>query len=79
MRKQNIVIFWVAVLLSCVDGCGVTQHNVIAHKALGWFDPAEQVDEDFAIFLSILTQNQDAFQNGAAFPDWGYVGIYVVL
>lgn len=52
-------------------GCGVTQHNLIAHKALEWFDPAVQVDQDFGIFVSILQNNQDAFQCGAAFPDWG--------
>lgn len=60
-----------SLLLLPALGCGVTQHNFIAHRALEWFDPAAQVDEDFGIFLTMLLNNQDAFQCGAAFPDWG--------
>ena len=58
-------------LVWTVAGCGVTQHNLIAHKAFGWLDPVANGDPIFAPFAAILKENQDAFQNGAAFPDWG--------
>lgn len=63
-------LFYLLFVYSVV-ACGVTQHNLIAHKALNWFQPSVHVNESFGIFSDILQNNQDSFQAGAAFPDWG--------
>mmetsp|Transcript_17099 Transcript_17099/g.66590 ORF Transcript_17099/g.66590 Transcript_17099/m.66590 type:complete len:807 (+) Transcript_17099:26-2446(+) len=68
-------VWRVAVLLGLafvVIGCGVTQHNLIAHRAMHWFDPGLVGGPQYAAFADILANNQGSFQNGAAFPDWGY-------
>ena len=56
-----------------VFACGVTQHNVIANKALTWLTAWGNQTEHTQQFAALLHANLDAFQNGAAFPDWGYV------
>jgi hypothetical protein len=49
----------------------VTTHNVIAHRALQWLGDNYPALSPYAALLRDPT-NQHAFQNGAAFPDWGY-------
>lgn len=70
MSRLLCVVLGLGIIFVVVSGCGVTQHNYIAHKAMNWFYPAAQGAE-YAVFESILQNHQDAFQNGAAFPDWG--------
>ena len=66
-RYSFFLLLCLALALAGVDSCGVTQHNAIAHKAMGWFGNNNITKG----FLPILQQQQGAFQNGAAFPDWG--------
>lgn len=51
--------------------CGVTTHNVIAHRAQQWLGDNYPGLRPYAELLR-EPANQQAFQNGAAFPDWGY-------
>ena len=69
MTPTSAAVTVLVILISSnfISSCGVTQHNLIAHKAMGWYNPTQEYD----VFLDIIQQNQDAFQNGAAFPDWG--------
>lgn len=53
------------------DGCGVTTHNVIAERARVWMADNFPALAPYAALLA-EPSNQHAFQNGAAFPDWGY-------
>jgi hypothetical protein len=49
----------------------VTTHNVIAHRAQQWLGDNYPGLRPYAELLR-EPANQQAFQNGAAFPDWGY-------
>eukprot|EP01087_Luapelamoeba_hula_P019893 TRINITY_DN6663_c0_g1_i1.p1 TRINITY_DN6663_c0_g1~~TRINITY_DN6663_c0_g1_i1.p1 ORF type:complete len:909 (+),score=122.76 TRINITY_DN6663_c0_g1_i1:56-2728(+) len=51
--------------LPTVEGCGVSTHNVIARRASDWFSA-------YPTYYKIIMDHPDAFQNGAAFPDFGY-------
>ena len=70
MKKTLLFVGTFCLLFTLINGCGVTQHNYIAHKAMNWFQPS-LYGEEYGIFLTIIQNEQPAFQNGAAFPDWG--------
>jgi hypothetical protein len=59
------VVFGLVGWASC---CGVTTHNLIAHRAWKSFEMADI----FGDYLTMIENNQPSFQNGAAFPDFGY-------
>ena len=64
------IIFGLIVLslfIGISESCGVTTHNVIANRALYWY-----LADQFPQYKEIIENNLGAFQNGAAFPDWGY-------
>jgi len=65
---NKIIIAFTVILLQIhfVMNCGVTTHNVIANRALKWYSNENQE------YKNIITENLEYFQNGAAFPDWGY-------
>jgi len=63
--------FLFALLVPSALGCGLTTHNVIAHRAQQWFSDNYPGVKPYAQLLTDPA-NQQAFQNGAAFPDWGY-------
>jgi hypothetical protein len=50
------------------DACGCTTHNEIARRATYWFNSNEYPE-----YAALITKYPQAFQNGACFPDWGYV------
>ena len=54
-------------LIGLVHSCGVTTHNVIANRALHWY-----MSDDNPEYKTIIENNLESFQAGAAFPDWGY-------
>ena len=69
VATSNATIVCILLLLrfSVNDACGVTTHNVIAHKAMRTFHSNSNPN-----FKEIMETHQNAFQNGAAFPDFGY-------
>lgn len=58
------LLFILLCLVNVSHQCGVTTHNVIANTALDWFDELS--------YKKLIHDNLEAFQAGAAFPDWGY-------
>lgn len=71
--------FWFPVILSLltiiittnkstlVESCGATTHTLIGHRALNGFTYSSN-----PIWTQIMSTHQQAFQAGAAFPDFGY-------
>ena len=70
VAKLIILLFFVTNWVASCGACGVTQHNVIAEKALEWGCAGSDGGVD-SQFFAMIAQHRDAFQNGAAFPDWG--------
>eukprot|EP01027_Heterolobosea_sp_BB2_P005475 GEZU01008368.1.p1 GENE.GEZU01008368.1~~GEZU01008368.1.p1 ORF type:complete len:206 (+),score=20.79 GEZU01008368.1:172-789(+) len=50
------------------NACGGVTHITISHRASYWFE-----NQEYPYYKDYLTQHQDAFQAGSAYPDWGYV------
>ena len=68
MKMKLIFIFITFILYTQkAASCGITTHNVIANRALYWY-----LTDQFPQYKEIIKNNLGAFQNGAAFPDWGY-------
>jgi glycosylphosphatidylinositol phospholipase D len=61
------ILFIIITLAGQSLQCGVTTHNVIANRALFWHRFSQ-----FSEYKTIVENNLDTFQAGAAFPDWGY-------
>ena len=61
------VIILIIIHFSLYQTCGVTTHNVIANRAIQFY-----MTELFPQYKDIILNNLGYFQNGAAFPDWGY-------
>lgn len=66
-------VYIVITLIFCsslyrVDACGGVTHNIIGKRATYFLE----ANPELAEYAEIIKTNQDAFQNGASFPDWGY-------
>ena len=61
-------LFLLSLLPLQAYSCGVTTHNLVAHRAFTAFQTAGR----FPQYEELIAKHQHAFQNGAAFPDFGY-------
>jgi hypothetical protein len=69
-----VVVLCMSVLLvGLAQSCGVTQHNAIGHRALAFIRNSSNNNTLSNAFLQMIQVQQEAFQPGLAFPDWGYV------
>lgn len=71
MISKHSLWFFLLIFISTVFSCGVTTHTLIGHEAFSIFRGFDDNEEN-AKYIKIIGENQDAFQSGAAFPDFGY-------
>lgn len=66
MKKTLVLVIYLCLISTLVYSCGIRTHIEVGHRALFHYNSK--------LMRPILNNdvNQEAFQAGNPFPDWGY-------